>query len=285
MLTKTGSTLIDSSIGDVVFVDASITALVTTATSSNETFTGGASLTSLSIRGTGETFNFVQGSMSVADYGDGTKVTLGNGNATITDNGAGNTYRIGNTASSAGHSVINLIGNDATVIAGDGTMQVVARGTHENVTLGNGSNSLTVYAPAGTGPAGDIFHLGNGAQNSLTLFASNNTIYAGTGMTFISESNTGTNTNNTVVLNANGGKVSFAGNFTLKTGDHADLTQILAGQGGVTATNIGSFVSVSQNNLTVTGLHGTATITLAASSVPYTLASLVQNNFFILPAH
>ena len=283
MLLASGSRLIDNTSGAVWSIGAGYTSLSVTSLSAFETFTGGATLASVSNQGSYDTFNFTQGTMTFTDSGNFTNVTLGNGNTTLTSTGAHDTYKLGDTVGATGKSTVTLTGNNAALTGGNGTYTVTSRGLYENVTLGNGSDTVNVYAPGGSGASsGDVFHLGNGARNTLNVYSSNNTIYAGTGLTFLSENNLGSGVNNTVVANAAGGQVSFAGNFTAATGDHLDLTQILGGKGGVTAATLGNFVRLNANVLTVTGDHGTETVTLSSRG-SYTMDSLTKSNFFVLP--
>ena len=298
MITKVGTTtILDSGAGDSYLVAAGITTLETTTAASGESFTGGASLTSVTNYGKGESFNFTQGNIKFVDDGTGTSFVAGNGNANIstTNGGArivlgngtqtvslrgnGNAFSMGNTTT--GTSTITTYGGANQVIAGNGTIVYNEDGAGDQVILGSGSDTVYI-GRAATAPTSDVLQLGNGTTNTIWTYASGNTINGGTGMTFLDEESTG----NTVVANAAGGSITFGGAFKLSGGDHLDLTQLLAGEGGVNAGNVASFITESMNGstlmLAVKGLNGTENVTMTAAG-SQTLSTLISDHFLVLP--
>ncbi len=303
MIAKIGNTgLVSSGFGDNIFVDVGITTLSTSTTSSNATFTGGQSLKTVTNYGANDTFNFVQGNLTFTDYGTGTRLTLGAGNATINETkggavisvgagtqtvvlrGDGNSLWIGDTTAGTASSITSY-GNANFIAARNGNVTLEEKGANDTVWLGDGSDIVNI-GRGHAGPTSDIVHLGNGAKNTISVYAGGNTIYGGTGMTFLNENTTGTGVGNTVVANAAGGSIVFGAGFTLGKGDHLDLTQILMGRGGVTSANAASFIddmlSGANTVLTIHGLGGTVTATLnGVGAVP--LSALISSHFLVLP--
>jgi hypothetical protein len=187
-----------------------------------------------------------------------------------------------------GNATVHSTGNFMTLSMGAGNDKFDSSGMGNNIATGAGTNTIALDRD-GSGDCGRVaitantLHLGNGS-NTVFLGGSGDKIFDGTG-----------NDNITVLhgagtvedLNALGGTETVLG-FNIVNGMTLDLTDILA---GIATSGIAGHLALTShtdpqhggwtdNVLTVSGLHGTATVTLLKSG-HLTIPSLLGSSHVI----
>ncbi len=209
--------------------------------------------------GNANNYNFVQtgggafvqtlaGQNDVYAAGNNNTIATGNGEQYIVARGTGNTIFIGDTPTASAYhcgygwyrpeSYIRT-GAQATVVAGNGDVDVISTSGGDFIQVGDGNNEIYLLGCSTAG--NDTVLLGNGnnlvflagAGNSVALGAGVNTIVAGTGCT------------DAFQVSATGGHTEI---WNFKAGDELDLSQILAGETtGNTLADLAPYVSLSMH--------------------------------------
>ena len=227
--------------------------------------------------------------------GDHNTIMAGNADmGTGVNTGQVTTYRVdvhgnNNTVDLGdGNASVHSIGNFMTLCMGFGNDTFESNGIGNNIMTGGGRNTITLDREMSdhdgrAAITANTLHLGNG-NNTVFLGGSGDRIYDGTG-----------NDNITVLhgagtieeLNAHGGTETVLG-FNITNGMTLCLTDILA---GIAHDSIAAHLSLrsftdpshsgwTDNVLTVSGLQGTATMTLLNSG-HFTIPSLLGSSHVI----
>ena len=166
----------------------------------------------------------------------------------------------------ANDTTITAYGFNNTIVAGGGndTINAGLDGAHVTVSNTNGNNSITASQGNTTVTLGDgnnTLVLG-GYDDAVTLGSGNNTINAGVGSSTIVVGNG----NNTITTgNTNNSITVGTGTNTINAGGFSNTVTIAGGTDTVTATGFYNDVIVDAGNVTLSGMAGLTSVTLASS--------------------
>jgi|GEM_PF-2614053 len=282
--TTTVTSPIALSNGTHILLDNEQFAIINMGAGNNTVYEAGAGALMFLGDGSGFVYDMAGGAAIVAGHGDFT-LDLGGGNNTVllglgtaptgvhdrdsvSLKGDNNNITIGD-----GSASVRSDGNNATLLLGNGNDSVDADGTGNNIVTGNGRNTVSLdddvcIRNGQAAITANTLHLGNGT-NTVFLGGSGDTVFDGSGTDTI----TALHGAGTVEdLNALGGHDTVLG-FNLTNGITLNLTDILA---GIASADIAAHLSLTShsdphhggrtdNVLTVSGLQGTATVTLLDS--------------------